>query len=693
MHIPEVAAFDVETTGLDFWSPNFRVISAAFSWFTESGNIRNIYLKGEKDVLEQLKIMHKHGIKLVVHNAAFELGVLSYRFPSIDTSLIAADTMRLAQCYDNGGSDAAAVKPANIFEELEALEGKKAETVGLGLERCVNRILPGPLRNYKQPYYKWLREHAGVKPGQEGANLSKLPAEMLEAYNTADTDATLLLYTHIVKQFEEIGYDWTLDHLLHMSSSLRYTLAKARGLTVNRQGLEVEAAKIQAEINDHKAAFGGQFVSEIAAIEEQRWADKLAGYKTERGRQSAAAKGMPDDLKFNPASTSQLAELFVGRLGIQPTFWTKEGKASQKKRQLNTEAMPHIPNPSFKAAHLHSYGEGGKVLVNVKKRGLVLSQNTKMRELSAADGRWHQDLKLCGTKTGRYAGGGGLNVQGLARKEKGLLGHVLPDEGYSFVSVDLSAGEPSVTSHFSGDRNYFNACFGMVGKEPYFDQQGILQIDDIYLMGASCSPVGSVAMQQALQEDYDGLSFTAAWMSDPDKVKSKLKQVRAFHKVLMLALQYGQGPKGMVHTAYDNGLSLSLKDAKDFHRAYWHTLFPGVRVLGERLKAQFNVKGYLINPFGYRLVPDADRLALNYFIQSSVSGIMKVLDEKFYALAPYALAVSVIHDELVFQVPTSMLDEAKEAMELATQSLNADLGWSIKIRTGWAVGQSLYEAK
>jgi hypothetical protein len=693
MYRPEVAAFDVETTGLDFWSPSFRVISAAFSWFTEGGSIKNIYLEGEQDVLEQLRIMQEHGIKLITHNASYELGVLKYRFPSIPTSVIAYDTMRLAQVYDNGGSDAPSIVPTSVFDELDALEGKKAETTGLGLERCVNRILPGPLRNYKQPYYKWLREHAGVKAGQEGANLQLLPADLLEAYNTSDTDATLLLYDKLTKYFAEIAYDFRLDHQLHMSASLRIAEAKARGLRVDRQGLAVEAGKLEAEIAGMKDAFVQRFAKPIAELEEARYSEKLACYKTERGREKATKAGFPDDLRFNPQSTSQLGELFIGKLGIAPTFWTKEGKASKKRRQQNPDLPPFTPNPSFKAAHLHSYGDGGSMLVNVKRRGLVLTQNRTLSELSALDGRWHQDLKACGTKTGRYAGGGGLNVQGLARREAGLLSYVLPEDGYSFVSVDLSAGEPSVTSHYSKDKNYYAACFGMVGRAPYYDQNGILQIDDIYLMGASVAPTGKQAIRDAFEADWGGRTFSERWLRDPEEVKTKLKKTRSFHKVLMLALQYGQGPRGMVHNAYDNGLVLSLGDAQAFHHAYWHTLFPGVRVLGERLKAQLNVKKCLVNPFGYRMVPEADRLALNYFIQSSVSGLMKVLEEKFYAIASYALPVVVVHDEIIMQVPTDKLEEAKEAMRLAVESLNNDLNWSVKIRTGWQPGENLYAAK
>lgn len=72
-----------------------------------------------------------------------------------------------------------------------------------------------------------------------------------------------------------------------------------------------------------------------------------------------------------------------------------------------------------------------------------------------------------------------LNIQGLARGDKGLMSSMIPPPGHVFVSVDLAAGEPSVSAHYSQDRNYFDACFGMVGKEPYYDGD-LLRCDDIH---------------------------------------------------------------------------------------------------------------------------------------------------------------------------------------------------------------------
>jgi len=234
----------------------------------------------------------------------------------------------------------------------------------------------------------------------------------------------------------------------------------------------------------------------------------------------------------------------------------------------------------------------------------------------------------------------------------------------------------------------------MVGKDPYYDDTGVLQIDDIYLMGASVSPVGRAEIKAAVSAVIDGLSFTERWRANKEHVqKVELKTCRAFHKTLILALGYGQGAKGMTYNARDNGYVLSLSDAKAFHKAYWEVLFPGLTKLQLQLQARFKRSGCLINEFGYRMVPEHERLCLNFWIQSSVSGIMKVLETKFFAIADYTHFVSCIHDEIVMQVPTERLGEAKAAMDAAVASLNSDLNWSVKVRTGWAIGKDLYECK
>lgn len=284
-----------------------------------------------------------------------------------------------------------------------------------------------------------------------------------------------------------------------------------------------------------------------------------------------------------------------------------------------------------------------------------------------------------------------LNAQGMSRREQRLMECMVADHGYTYVSVDLASGEPTVTSHFSGDRFYNLANFGMIGQDPRWEN-GVLLIDDIYLMTASVSPLGREIIENAFMNGVNNRPFIQAWRENAEAVKDVLKETRKVHKIIALALAYGLGPKGMVGHAAKHGYKLSLKVAKEFYEAYWG-LFKDVRVLGKRLEAQWRAKGYLVNPFGYRLVPTEEYKCLNYFIQSTVSGIMNALMAKFFAICPDALFVSVIHDEVIFQIPTERVEVAKELMGMAVADLNQDLGWTVNVRSGWAPGRDLYTAK
>lgn len=683
---PSVIAFDFETTGLDYWNPDFRVLSCAFAWQGDDGRIKTRYLVGEDEIGKQIKIIRQLSIPLVAHNYAFERGCLTYRFSdSIAENDI--DTMRLVQCFDNGGKDVKLQGPMSLEDELAALDGELVFKSGLGLEASVTRLLPKDFHNHKQPYYAWLRENAGVKKGQEGANLYLLPEDQLEAYNTMDAVLTLMLYNVTTEKFAAEGFDWTYDHRLHIAACRRIVEAKASGILVNREALKTNAEAANRECVLIHNDFYNKHHTKIAEIEAERYQVWLDAPKSARGKAQRAGKGMPDSLRFNPSSTTQLAELFIGKLGHTPKFFTKEGKSSKKSREANPDQAPFVPKPSMRASHLSSYGEGGEMLANYKKRLLVLKQEQKLLELSAKDGAFHHDLKACGTKTGRYSGGGGLNIQGLARKEKGLMSCLIPKPGNVFVSIDLAAGEPTVIAHYSQDRLYKAFAFDLVGKQPYLDGD-LLMIDDPYLAYASISPLGKAAVQDALK---DGLC--ERWAAESEHFKQRLKKVRALHKTVFLAKVYGQGARGTVNFAADQGIALDFQTSKILHHNFWYDLFPQVRMLGERLEVQFKRQGYLLNEFGYRMVPERENLALNYTIQSSVSGIIKLFDQFVLDEAPKATWVTVIHDEQIWQIPEERVEDFRQCVQRATKRLNEFLAWSVEIRTGFAPGNNLYEAK
>lgn len=706
--IPEAVALDFETAdgngaSLEYWRPDFRAMSAAFSWFGRNGELSHSFWQSEESIREQLRVIERLRIPLIAHNAQFEYGVLHCRFPEFDRSLLKYDTMRMVQNEDSGGSRARLNGPRgdelSIEDELRFLEGKdETDNTGLGLGVSAKRHLPKDWHNHKDPFYKILREQHGVRKGKEGENLHLLTASQLEAYNTADTDVALLLFQTLRNKFSQRKFNWIFDHFLHFGAIRRIVEAKVLGIPVDRELLDQFIQSTEIEMLKIKSEFRNKLELEIESMESERRQAWVSQPKTDRGRAQREEKvwEKADEWTFNPGSTTQLRQLFVDRMKMPVKFWTKESKQSKEKRKKNPDLPPYEPNPSFKASHLPTYGEGGEILATLKKRQVVSRQAKNLYLLSEFDGRWHFDLRACGTKTGRYTGGSGgavkLNIQALSRREKGLMQCLLPEPGHVMISIDLSAGEPSVIAHYSQDENYIATAFGMVGKDPYW-KDDLLLIDDPYLSFASVSPLGAAEIRKA----WDDGVF-AKWVSGGKEYqeyvqKSLLKKLRAFHKTLFLALVYGQSPQGMVNFAADNGYLLNKSTAKEVWNAFWFTLFPRVRRLGDMLSKQFERDGCLINAFGFRMVPEQARLALNYKIQSSVSGIMKVFEEKLFAAAPWAFYKGTIHDEVLASVPKDRLEEFREVASKATESLNKDLKWTINIRTGFVEGNNFYEAK
>jgi hypothetical protein len=72
---------------------------------------------------------------------------------------------------------------------------------------------------------------------------------------------------------------------------------------------------------------------------------------------------------------------------------------------------------------------------------------------------------------------------------------------------------------------------------------------------------------------------------------------------------------------------------------------------------------------------------------------MHVFLAKLMAAAPYCTYCLLIHDEVVMEVDDDMLEQFRIDNNRATDSLNEDLNWSVKIRTGFVPGKDLYSAK
>lgn len=283
-----------------------------------------------------------------------------------------------------------------------------------------------------------------------------------------------------------------------------------------------------------------------------------------------------------------------------------------------------------------------------------------------------------------------LNVQGLARQDSGLMSCMVPDPGHVFISIDMTAGEPSVTTHLTKDKMYHYANFGGIGKAPFY-KNGVLHIDDIYLMYASVAPIFAEEVRKAFDEKYDGRTFSEQWLKDPEVIKNRLKKIRKKSKVYALGFAYGLGSKKLVTQAFDQGDILSQEQAAQSYKAYWQ-LFKGIKEYQNILSQAMEERGWLENPFGFRYTCPP-HTAFNYMIQSSVSSILNWFTSELMERAPYAQFVTIIHDELIAQVPIDKVDNYCKVKDEVVQDINAQLKWTVDLRFGFAVGNNMYEAK
>ena len=421
--VPKFMVFDYETALLtgeastEAYRRDFRVTSCAFSWLDVNGQIKSIFLIGEAETEKMLYKVAAAKIPLVAHNIQYELLVTMCRFPKVMPDLVwGTDTMRLVQNFDNGGKfDTSAEGFLSIEEDLERMQAEadgeeweaesKAPPMGMGLDAAIKRILPRKFHGHKKEAYDWIRANTSCgKRTRPGKFLNLLPMDLMKRYNIGDTENTLRLYCHITEYFKKIGFDYRNDHALFMGSVYAITKAKIRGVRVDRERLAKVKADIEAEVAEIEATFMEYFKKEIAEVEQMR-EDKWCGeLKTEKGREKRRARLAADKLtatdvpdkkknkwdehvRFNVGSNHQLRMIFVDILKMVPKFLTDKG------------------SPSFKSPALPQWGEGGMLLGKRRKRLLVLKQATNLLILSGYDGRFHLDLKACGTSTGRYAGG------------------------------------------------------------------------------------------------------------------------------------------------------------------------------------------------------------------------------------------------------------------------------------------------
>lgn len=373
-----------------FWRQGFQIDSIACSW-RDQGELKSWFSNKPKEVDAMIRRLAELNSPLVVHNLGFEMGVLMKLYPDLKFNW-SADTMRLAQLLDNGGSwrDFVFKTADDLMDEL--LDDEKASTrSGLSLEAVASRFLPKDRQNHKAIAYKWLEDNHQIK-SNHGSHLHLLPYEQLKEYNIADTEVTLLLYEELTEQLKLLDFDWSQDWTLYTTRCRLMQGAYIRGLKIDRDRLRKHIYKVDQELK----AILDEFMDKTKEAREE-WARKYPGKIKSRPT-------TPDS--FNIGSNQQLARLFIECLGIVGGRTTAKGQ-KKVEGELLTPDQAARDYPSFASKHLHLWGPLGEILYRRRKKLLVLQQMLGVLLGSEESGRLHPEVRVSGTKTNRVSGGRG----------------------------------------------------------------------------------------------------------------------------------------------------------------------------------------------------------------------------------------------------------------------------------------------
>jgi len=641
---------DIETSGLLFWEKDFHLESVSLHWRDDKGVIKNHYARGPQEVRRVFEGLSKKGTPLSAYNIGYEMGVTLCQYPDLNLNW-SVDVMRLRQLYNQGSG-----QMVTNSEGRKELRYTHYEPFSWGLKDAVRTIFPGS-GDYEKELHAWMKQS-----GKSWDRISEFPDELLKPYNQADTEYTLKLYEFFTTHFAGEGFDWLPDHEDYIFLTRQVVQAKIRGIPVDVELLEKNVALLKEQIEAIDAKLRTEYEEEIQEVRQSA----LDKYKEAhpRGRKTIA------DFDFNINSKKQLGELATEQLDMEVKLRTAKG------------------SPSFRRAHLSQWENLGDILGKRGTLTVAYQQCKKLAEVSAKDGHWHHDLKTCGTVTGRMAGGGGLNVQGLSRREPLLMKTLIAPPGKVLISCDLSAGEPTVATHYSQDYKYKYFTYDGVGKAPYW-QKETLMIDDVYLaFGAVAEPE---VMKEAWNKQWPVGTFAQQWLADAEVIKGALKKKRQAWKTIALGLNYGMGPKTLCKNLTEGGLPTTYDEAKRLWNTYW-ALFRTMQTYASSIAKYVEHKGYMVNEFGYRGTPKPHN-AWNFMIQSSVNGVITKWLKNVLEVAPWTEYVVCIHDEIIFTIPESRIEEFKVFCRDAERRLNEDLQWSVNVRTGYVFGVNLFEAK
>jgi len=348
--------------------------------------------------------------------------------------------------------------------------------------------------------------------------------------------------------------------------------------------------------------------------------------------------------EFNLGSPKQIQAIFFEKLELPVIRKTPKGQPSTAEDVLQ-ELAEDYALPRLILEH----------------RGLSKLKSTYTDKLplqiDANTGRVHTSYNQTGAATGRMSSSD-PNLQNIPiRSEEGrrIRQAFVADEGNCILAADYSQIELRIMAHLSADES----------------------------------------LLAAFRDGKDIHRATAAEVFDVPLDKVETEQRRAA-KAINFGLIYGMSAFGLAKQ-----LNVTRYQAQDYIDLYFER-YPGVKDYMDSTREQAHETGYVETLFGRRLyLPEinsrngqrrqyAERTAINAPMQGTAADIIKramiKVHTKLLQSDIKALMIMQVHDELVFEVAESQVDDLSKLLHTEMESaadLNVPLLVDIGIGSNW----------
>lgn len=351
--------------------------------------------------------------------------------------------------------------------------------------------------------------------------------------------------------------------------------------------------------------------------------------------------------KFNVSSPKQIQAILFEKLGLPVLKKTPKGQPSTAEDVLQELALDY-PLP--------------KLILEYRSLSKLKSTYTDKLPLQVSDKtqRIHTSYHQATASTGRLASKD-PNLQNIPiRTEEGrrIRQAFVAPKGYMIVAADYSQIELRIMAHLSGDKGLLDAF--------------------------------------AKGEDVHRATAAEVFGSTPEKVTNEERR-RA--KAINFGLIYGMSAFGL-----GKQLGIGRNEAQQYVDLYFER-YPGVKAFMDNTREQAKEDGYVKTVFGRRLyLPDinhsnaqrrqyAERTAINAPMQGTAADIIKLAmiktDQWIQESQLDINMIMQVHDELVFEIKTSQVDEAAKHIEHCMDSV-AELKVPLQVDVG--IGMNWDEA-